>query len=394
MKNTTVLLLISLLFFSISDCKKNIDSQHSLKFDTIHKEVEIIETKKIEGYPIGSDLNRGEVYIVSGLKASRKFLIKIVNIHNGEIKRRFEINAGDFRSPTEFYNPSHVQYVNGSFYVMDQFEKFVVFDEDLNYSYSSMFHEVRKFVDIFYWNNNIYFLIGLTKKDFKSIYNAIEIFQLKKNKKPIHFTGLYKSIDYPSILSTYKKKKTFNKGYFWPSIRGFEKDGSIYFSTGLDRKLHIYNLESKTRKVFELLYLTPHQYKEKDAKQIGYYKSGGWEEKLKKEHNTEVLYVAFPGKLYHFGIYDLDSNRIGIVSGLDLENMMLHIDIIQVNLNDLNYIESINLPFSTGFIRSIAHNSRDFVKTCIDTEKCIYVWLDPDEQEDVEIVKITRFKIK
>jgi hypothetical protein len=257
MKNTIVWVLISLFFFFTSDCKKNIDSQHSIKFDTIDKEVEIIETKKIEGYPIGSDLNRGEVYIVSGLKASRKFLIKIVNIHNGEIKRRFEINAGDFRSPTEFYNPSHVQYVNGSFYVMDQFEKFVVFDEDLNYSYSSMFHEVRKFVDIFYWNNNIYFLIGLTKKDFKSIYNAIEIFQLKKNKKPIHFTGLYKSIDYPSILSTYKKKKTFNKGYFWPSIRGFEKDGSIYFSTGLDRKLHIYNLESKTRKVFELLYLDP-----------------------------------------------------------------------------------------------------------------------------------------
>ena len=170
MKNTIFWVLIFLLFFFISDCKKNIDSQHSIKFDTIDKEVEIIETKKIEGYPIGSDLSRGEIYIVTALKASRKFLIKIVNIYNGEIKRRFEINAGDFRSPTDFYNPSHIQYVNGSFYVVDQYEKFVVFDENLKYSYSGMFHAVRKFVDIFHWNNNIYFLIGLTKKDLKSTY--------------------------------------------------------------------------------------------------------------------------------------------------------------------------------------------------------------------------------
>lgn len=382
-----------MFFFTIA-CKKNADPKNQLMFKPIEKEVEIIETKKIEGYPIGSDLNRGEVYIVSELKSSRKFLIKIVNIETGEIKKFLEIKAGDFHSPTEFYNPSHVQYVNGSFYVMDQYEKIVVFDEDLNYSYSSMFHAIRKFVDIFHWNNNIYFLIGLTKNDFKSTGNNVDIFQLKKNEKPIHFTRLYKSIDYPSILSTYREEKTFNKGYFWPSIRGFEKGGIIYFSTGLDRKLNVYNLESKTRKVYELLFLTPHKYKNKDANQIGYYKSGGWEEKLKKDYNTKVSYMAFPAEVYHFGIYDVGSNRIGIVSGLDLENMMLHIDIIEINLNELKYIESINLPFSTGFIRSIAHNSNDFVKTCLDMGKCIYVWLDPDEQEDVEMVKITRFKIK
>ena len=394
MKNPKVLVLITVMFFLTFACKENVDPGHQLMFKPIEKEVEILETKKLAGYPIGCDLNRGEVYIVSELKSSRKFLIKIVNIETGEIKRDFEINAGDFRSPTEFYNPSHVQYVNGNFYVIDQYEKFVVFDEDLNYSYSSMFHAVRKFVDIFHWQNNIYFLIVLTKNNFKSTANNVDIFQLKKNEKPIYFTGLYKNIDYPSILSTYRKEKTFNKGYFWPSIRGFEKNGTIYFSTGLDRKLHVYNLESKTSKVFELLFLTPHKYKNKDAKQIGYYKSGGWEDKLKKDYNTEVLYVAFPAELYHFGIYDVGSNQIGIVSGLELENMMLHIDIIEINLNELKYIESINLPFSTGFIRSIAHNSNDFVKTCLDMEKCIYVWLDPDEQEEEEMVNITRFKIK
>ena len=394
MKNPKVFVLIAVVFFFTITCKKNADPKHRLMFKPMEKEVEIIEIKKIEGYPIGSDLNRGEVYIVSELKSSRKFLIKIVNIENGEIKKLFEISAGDFRSPTEFYNPSHVQYVNGSFYVMDQFEKFVVFDEDLNYSYSSMFHAMRKFVNIFHWHSNIYCLIGLTKNDFKSTGNNVDIFKLSKNEKPIHFTGLYKSIDYPSVLSTYRKEKTFNKGYFWPSIRGFEKKGIIYFSTGLDRKLHIYDLELKTRNVFELLFLTPHKYENKDANQIGYYKSGGWEEKLKKDYNTDVLYVAFPAELYHFGIYDVGPDKIGIVSGLDLENMMMHIDIIEINVNELNYTESIKLPFSTGFIRSIAHNANDFVKTCLDMEKCIYVWLDHDEQEDVDMVKITRFKIK
>lgn len=131
MKIATFFLSIFVMCFFTFECKKNIDAQHSLEFDPVLKEVEIIGTKEIEGYPIGFDLKRGEVYIKSALKTSRKFLIKIVNIDNGEIKKRFEVDAGNFRSPTEFYNPSHMQYVNGSFYLVDQFEKFVSFDEDL-----------------------------------------------------------------------------------------------------------------------------------------------------------------------------------------------------------------------------------------------------------------------
>jgi hypothetical protein len=71
----------------------------------------------IEGFPLGTDFDRGEVYVDYLLK-TRKYLVKIVNIETGKLETTMELEYGPMESPTKVYNPNYMQYLNHRYVIV------------------------------------------------------------------------------------------------------------------------------------------------------------------------------------------------------------------------------------------------------------------------------------
>jgi hypothetical protein len=138
-----------LALIMIPSCQKNPTIRNDLKADNGLKINEIEITENIlEGFPIGADFKIGLAYVKSDIRSKRAFLIKIIDIDRLNILKTVELPAGDFQSPTEYFSPVHVEFIDNRYYVVDQFEKIVVYDQNFNHLYSSMYHQLRFFIDI------------------------------------------------------------------------------------------------------------------------------------------------------------------------------------------------------------------------------------------------------
>lgn len=115
----------------------------------IEKTAEIINTTVEDGYPCGVSFEKGEVYVQSTLPVEKKYELKIIDIHSRKIKKSVYLSMGDFQSPSDFFNPSYIEYLEHRYYVLDQFHKIIVYNENFDYLYTSIFHELRRSLDFF-----------------------------------------------------------------------------------------------------------------------------------------------------------------------------------------------------------------------------------------------------
>lgn len=364
-----------------------------MRFDVLKEyNVEIIETKTIEGFPLGTNFERGETYVDSTIRPPRKFLVKIVDIGSGETKKSIELTAGDFQSPVEYFSPVHVEYIDNRSYIVDQFEKIVAYDENFNHLYSSMFHQLRFFIDFYKYNGQVYFVMG-TKKIMHKVSSEIRLYRLNENQKPLMQKSLNHDFSVPALQAVFAEdEKSLNRGFFWPSPHGFEKDGKIYYARNDQQKYHVYDLNTGKTDAFELPYLKPKRFKDSDAHKIGYYKTNGWEELHFKKYNSKVIYKAYPGDIFHFGLYDAGTDAIGVATGIDLDEMTFRMDIIDTKT--AIYKKSICFPMSTGFIQSLSASYRGFTKDCFYVEKGFYICHDTVGEDSVDMVKIIKFELK
>ncbi|MCP5049606.1 MAG: hypothetical protein GY940_20720 [bacterium] len=353
--------------------------------------MEMINTVKHEGYIIGSNFDREEVYIQAFSPVKGKYALVIADIRTGEVKKEMPLTKGGFEGPTDFYNPSYMQFVNGNYLLVDQFHKIMVYDEQLNYRYTNMFYKLRYFIDFFPMENQIGFVIGEHFPGLKLNTNYIQLFKMSGNRKPNHKKDLYvfqfKSLSFESRQS---KKFVFTSG-IWPSGNGFEKDGNVYYANFDEQRYLVYNIGEDKTIAFALNYLKPKTFSLEAAKKINFYHSSGLGERAIRRSGKRYKVVLYPKPMYHFGIHDVGDKKIGIIGDLDIDNFQFRLDILDTVSGA--YLESIRLPFGVGFKESISTGARGLHHIYFDMDKGYYLWNNSEGEDLIDYARITRFKI-
>jgi hypothetical protein len=392
MKKGVLLLFIVLL--GLAGCQEK-----ALKRQTVtagkaleERAVEILETTAVQEMITGWDREKNEVYIEAIPDDKEKHIIQVIDIDNGKLKNTLEIRRGSFASPTDFYNPTYMEYLDGKYYVVDQSEKVAVFGPGLDHIFSSMHSQLRYFIDFFQCEDKTFFVIASKLPFLKAQGSEIELYGISKHRKPELVETLFKT-EFKTIRQLAgNKKKFYYKGMIWPSMCGFEKQGKIFYSAMTENCYYVYDLKTKKTNSVQLTYLKPKTFSDEDAARFGFYKTDGWEERFSRMRKKKVVYRAYPGVIYHFGLYDVGENKIGIVGDLDLDQMKFRLDIIDCNSH--KYQESIRLPIGIGFSIILSGSHRGFIQNYIDVDRGIYIWQDIEGENSEYFVKLTKFKIK
>jgi len=350
------------------------------------KVLENIDQKKVDGSILGADFKRKHVYIRELLPENRNHIIRLVDITNGKVVQRVPLRAGDFQSPDEFSEPTHIQYLDGKYYIFDHNDKIVVFDDKFHRLNSSMIHGSRSFVDFYNEGESIFFLLGRRRIKRKNLTCNALLYRLEKSQRPVEESKIF-TTDQPSAWALHDKKHYY-VGFFWPNCWGFEKDGEIYYSDNQQKKYYLYDLKTREKTAFELPYLKENSFSAEDAQKLGNYKNPLWPKKMKHK----VVYIKSKQPVYHFGLFDVGEKKIGLIAEIDVDKLTFRMDV----LNSLSgkYLWSIKLPFGEGFMRMISTGDSGFLRHHINLDEGYYLWSDVDEENMDAHVLINRFRIR
>lgn len=368
-----------------------------LTFDRLKvKSTEIVRDIVVNGLLVGTSFERGEVYVVSISKAERCFLIHLIAIDTGLVKQELRLDAGDFHSPREYFSPSYMQAVENRYYIIDQFHKIAVFDDQTGFLYCSMFEQGRYFIDIYKDMNHkeeLCFLLG-SQQIGHTIESRVRLYRFAENRRPTLEKEIGHPFEFISIHNKNNQNTNLFVGYFWPASFGYEREQKVYYSAGNSRDIFIYDLGTGKEERVELGYLEAKHFSASDAARIGQYHSDGWEQDHFKEFGEKVVYEAYPGDVYHLGMVDIGAGKMGIIGDFSVEQMSYRLDVIDTR--DWRYLESIYLPSGYSFRKSLSTWNRGFNMDYIDIEQGIHVYHDcPVKAGDFEhVTHIVRFKMK
>lgn len=391
--NKKIIVIILILLAGVA-CEKE-TPLHSIqvKFSGFNeKPVEFGRTFKYEGFITGANIERDEVYVQGFSKLERKHIVFVVDILTGQVKKKKLLPYGSHESPTEFFNPSYMQFVGGRYLIIDQYDKIMAYDEQLNYLYTNVFWMHRLFIDFFEKNGETFFVIGEKKYGLKLKQNDIHLFRFRENNRPVNLEDLhtftFKSLSYKDRQN---RKISYN-GAPWPSGTGFEKDGKIYFANYDEYQYYLYDINKKEKVVYKLAYLKAKTFSPEDAYKLEFHNSNGWEKRMFERRRVRNVAEPYPEPLYHFGIYDVGKGKIGVIGDIDLdkEPFEFRLDILDAAAG--NYLESIRLPFGDGFEQCITDSARGMHYIFIDVDRCIYIWNNSEGKDFINYTRITSFK--
>jgi len=232
---------VAMIYIGFISCGNRKESTKIIKNDDlIVKKIEIISEKTYKGKLLGVSWDRNEAYVCSPV-SYEKYSATIVDMEKDQIIKSRDLPIGDMQSPTYFYNPSFMAYAANRYYIIDQFHKILVYDQNLTYLYTKMFKEpmTRHFIDFFSRNDEVFFLIGKRGSSFEGEHKtncSVEEYQLT-NAKIIQLDRIFRL----SHESNYYSRATRNVilGMIWSSDWGFEKDGKIYFGNGAENRYRV-----------------------------------------------------------------------------------------------------------------------------------------------------------
>jgi len=392
--NKKIRIICLMLIITATSCKQVTESK-PIRFDGLNeKPIEFIDTVKYEGFIIGADFNRDEVYIQTVSAGKGKYAISIVDIPSKKLKREMQLKTGGFESPTGFYNPSHMQFLDGNYIIVDQFHKILVFDEQLNHLYTNMFYQLRYFLDFYMYENQKFFVIGAKKNMFKFYRNNIRIYRLRKNSRPVHKKDLHVFSNKSLQPQDLQNQKFMHKGEFWPSGKGFHKNGKIYYANYDEKQYFRYDIRENKSVSFDLDYLKPKKFSQETADRFLFYHSNGWQDRIFRRDGIRVVAVPYSEPLYQFGIFDVGANKIGIIGDLDIETEDLKFRLDVLDADSGKYLESVRFPFGDGILQNIGDGARGMQPTFINMDKGYYLWNNAVGEDVIDYVHITTFKIK
>jgi len=353
---------------------------------------EIVKEKTFEALSIlGYDFNNKELYLNMATGNFEHHLLGVFDVDDIKKERKIKISKGTTQSPSDCYFPTYMQHENGKYYIVDQYDKIMVFDENFKFVRSSMFNKFRYFIDFYFKNGSEFFLIGILKvTNGKNKSFEFAQYQLSELKRPKHVNTLFEtSYEGVGYLNTKEEKKRFFKGALFPSPFGFEKNGKVYWSDSTKPYYYFYDLSKDEIGKVGLTYLKERVFSKKEAAIAGMYKNKYEGEKFKKKFGSEFVYLPFKGNAYYWGLYDVGMNKIGIIGDIDLDNFKIRLDIFTTSYK---YVESYLLPVGWGFFNSLSNSPYSMPKMYFDWDNRIYLYHDRTEEDEENCVKYIKFK--
>ena len=352
---------------------------------------EVVTLDASSGQLIGMSRERLEYYVWDEVESEieEKVVIYIRSMKDGSLKKTVHLKKGDCAAPIELCAPTIIQYHDDKFFIYDVNKKIVVFDKDFQYLYSSRHYQSRHFVDFFGDAPCDQFVIG--KSAIKG--EQIEMSIIQNSLDHRHLVKTEVVID--SRQEELKRKLSTNNGvrtiaflYFTPSTYGFEQNGSIIYSFNTQNTYMVYNPKTATKKTIALPQLKAKLYTLEEARQTGYFKTDGQEERWKKR-NLIVHYTPYQQKTFHLGMLKTGPATIGFITELNCKTMIMRIDIFQTQTG--KHIFHFHVPAGKSFTRAISLFGPGFRPTFIDYPTKTYIWEDfsPDFEK---ITKFSRIK--
>lgn len=383
-------------FFIINSSHREVYQDLIVKYAGLttlqEREVEFLETIEVEGYPLGTDFVRDETYVMVENIGLRLWMVKIVDIRTGKIKREVHLPSGPSQLPNSFFNPSYLESLDHHFYILDRFDKIEVLTDRGNYQFSSDFKIRRSFIDFYKHQGQVFFVAGC-KQYGHHVRGNVVLYRLLQNDEPKKEKIIFSGFETPSVWSNeYLSDGDVYKWFFYPVLDGFEKKGKLYYARGNHNAYYRYWQASGYHEEIRLDYLKKKRFSTRQAEVIGAYKSGYFQTQVWNENGKNLIYRAYPGPIDHFGLYPVGADKIGIIGDIFLDKMEFRVDVFSCH-ND-RYVWSIRLPFSVGFIEHISSNSGGFWPSFIDVDKGVYTWFDSGELPGKDKVNITHFRVK
>jgi hypothetical protein len=387
MKITTIFILL-LGFLTMVSCnggKHTTDDVHIINPEIKEAGIEIIDQKTIEGYLTGVSWEKNEIYVNSLLPVDNKCITRIIDPRAGGAGKNVGFPLGDSQSPILFTEPSYIEYLDGKYYVFDHLYKIVVYDNEFNYLYTSMYYSHRIFGDFYTYNNDVYYIFGKSKNLGENYRCNIELYRLPEGKKPVLIEELYETFHespYPR-----NEDKYYHIIFFRSSNWGFEKDGNIFYADNRENKYYRYSLASKKTGAFELAYLKAVKYSQEEAEKASLYKNMDLTVK-----GLKTVIVPAAEASYHQGLYDVGKEKIGIAADINVRDFTFRLDIFDSRTGQYRF--SIRLPFGEGFLRRTSSQNLGYLQTYIDVDRGLYVWPDLAGDQLEGAVQVTRFNLK
>ncbi|NQT80102.1 MAG: hypothetical protein HQ555_06910 [Candidatus Aminicenantes bacterium] len=384
MRNNKIKIIILILVsFNVSYCKNNeniiLNKEKEIKIENI----KILDTNFFEGYLVGASFIENEIYSTLLSEQTDEYLIGIFDLETGKLKKKIRMGKGGSQSPTDFFSLQYIQRVNDEHVIIDNVNKIVLFDKNFNLISSKVFFKFRYFVDFYVRRNKLFFVFGNKRYRGTKKICETEIYELTPEK----ITAFRKILDTTFHKRLYMKSKNWYFGQFWSSSSGFELNEKIYYSDGSQNFINIYDLNAEKQAKIILPFLKSKKFTDKEATKMGYYKSDGWQD----DSRRKIVYKPFPDNIYHFGIFEVGKNKIGIMGDINLEKMEQRLDILEAETGV--YLESIWLPIDNQFNWRISDKARGIHLIYIDINKGVYIWNDYEGEDFYNVVKLTRFKI-
>lgn len=357
------------------------------------KDIEWNNTRTLKQTILGCDFDRDEVYIAAEPGTRDSHIIRIIDLFSFQVKKELTLPRGSFESPSDFYNPTYMQFLDGRYYIIDQFEKYVVFDERFNRLYHSIFafqqyYKIRRFIDFYGTGGRVFFVFGHIIYLKTSQKNIITLNEAIDNRRPKTIEQIFSvSLQAISWELKIKNRHTFYYGLLWPSVNGFEKDGKIYYSVMTENRYYTYDLKSKQTSAIDLDFLKPRRFTDEQAEQ--FYQSVSPGSNDNQISRRKRVRVAYPGEIFHLGMYDVGKNKIGFIGDIDLQSLKFRLDVIDTR--KYTYLESLWMPYHYGLMSQLSENVG--VTNYINLDKGIYTWHFLDEDGEFA-VHLSRFKTR
>jgi hypothetical protein len=397
-----MLLVFGMLFIALStiSCKKK--SGDSLPVDIhiqanslVEYEAEITQDKTIDEGVGGWNLAANEIYAGGLDEKIREYYYNVLDIDTLAVKRTLHLPIGDRKSPNCFYSPGFFKYVDGNYFVVDKYDKLVVYDRDFRYLYASMYYQLRDFIDIFKWDNRVMFVIGTKEIKQKNRGSEIQVFTVPEGKRPEKIDTLT-YFEYINFLTKGSQKHQY-RAPIAPNTFGFEKDGKVYFNDPMNNAFRVYDLQTKKITKIELSFLKTKKFADKQVSQFAYQFGDRLEADLKKDLGLKIEYKAYPDDRYYFALFDVGKDRIGFVGDIAFDPLYKYrLDVI--DCKTFKYIESIWLPIGTGFYYFMNELNSGNATNFHDLDKGVFIWGDyienKEEEEREYMTHISRFKLK
>jgi len=388
-KRYTPLILVLIFILACSKPVKQDDKTANLTLSI--KNIEVKEQRDYPAYSVmGYHADDQEFYLHLRDETLEKHWVGIFDSESGEMKRDLKLLRGSgHQSPKICFVPGFMKRVDDRYFMADGFDKIMVFDGDFNHIESNMFHAIRYFMDFYEFNSKNYLFIGKTIYSDNDVLlkRIAEIYKMPAHNRPVRVKEL--SAASHKIAENPRGGNTWKVTVFQPAVLGFEKNGRLFWADTGQSYYHTYDLNTWEKTQYSLSYLGKKPINNEDAEKIWRYHyeypTAKFRKKLKKR-NRELLFVNSDDDIYHFGIYDVGKDKIGIIGDLDLDTFHFRMDVFSASGE---YQESLMLPFGQKFIRSLrtSHTAAFF----LDLDNRVYIYADKTATDEENIVRLIHF---